>query len=1105
MMAHDDASQRQVLASRPDASTWLLANAGSGKTRVLTDRVARLLLHDVEPQRILCLTYTKSAASEMQNRLFKTLGEWAMKPDAALTQALADLGEDEIDAAHLARARRLFARAIEAPGGLRIQTIHSFCATLLRRFPLEAGVSPRFGELDDRSARLLRQEILEEMSNGLAPAAVADIAREFSGNDFMELIAQIVGKRRAFGSNREEIGAIDFVAAEQELAERLLCGVDAWFGDLLEGLAQGSPADQKAHERLTALRLDAPSGAVLAALEDTFLFKSGDRTGTARIGGFPTKPTQGRLGTTLPKLNDLMTRVEAARETRLALQAARKSKALAGFAQAFLPIYEARKAEGGWLDFDDLITKAIDLLTDPSVAAWVLYRLDGGIDHVLVDEAQDTSPAQWQVIELLTAEFTAGQGARDEPRTVFVVGDQKQSIYSFQGADVAAFGAKHSAFQQRFNAAAHAFQSLNLEHSFRSSPAILSFVDAALHNHDKAALGPEISHIAFRQALPGRVDLWPLVEPNEKPEDSPFEDPVDLISASHHFSRLAEQIAAEIKAMLGNGTTIVSREGPRTVHAGDFLILVQSRSDLFTAIIRACKKEGLPIAGADRLKLAAELAVKDLLALLSFLDTPDDNLSLAAVLRSPLCGISEAELFDLAHARSGNLWESLIAAGRKFESAATLLSDMRGQVDYLRPFDLLERILVQHDGRRRLVARLGDEAEEAIDELLNQALAYERNDVPSLTGFLIWLDADEIEVKRQAESSGRRIRVMTVHGAKGLESEIVILPGTADHKPKERDYFYVAEDGGPVWKTPAASSPPHVQALRSRKAMRDAEERLRLLYVAMTRARTWLIIAGAGEVRNPASWYAIAAEGMARIGSAKFPKGLRVETGVWPAPELPVAAEAQSMPEAPATGFEMPGPLPTGRIVLTPSDLGGAKVLMGEAAVEEEISATDRGEAIHLLLQHLAGKPAASWPDLASHLILDPSLRQHALDEASRVLTNPSIEHLFGRNSLSEVSATAEYGAGCIFGVIDRLILTDDTVLAVDFKSNNVIPAFPEDVPEGVLRQLGAYHHILTRLYPKRRVEVAILWTRNSLLMPVDAEIVSAAMQRATRDSIPSP
>ena len=1096
----DDASLRQVQASTPDASTWLMANAGSGKTRVLTDRVARLLLRDVEPQRILCLTYTKSAASEMQNRLFRTLGEWAMKPDAALRQALADLGDDRMDSEHLARARRLFARAIEAPGGLRIQTIHSFCATLLRRFPLEAGVSPRFGELDDRSARLLRQEILEEMADGLAPAAVAGIAREFSGNDFMGLIEQIVGKRAAFRSDRDDFGAIDFAAAERELAERLLWGVDAWFDDLLAVLAQGSPADLKAHEKLALRRPDGPDA--MAVFEEVLLFKSGEKSGTAKIGGFPTKASQARLGATLDKLNDLMARVEAARAQRVTLQAARKTAALTGFARAFLPLYEARKAEGGWLDFDDLITKATDLVTDPSVAAWVLYRLDGGIDHVLVDEAQDTSPAQWRVIELLTAEFTAGQGARDEARTVFVVGDQKQSIYSFQGADVAAFDDKRAAFRQRFEAADQLFQSLKLEHSFRSSPAILRFVDEALRDRDAAALGPQVSHIAHRPLLPGRVDLWPLIEPDEKPEDGPFEDPVDLISATHHFAQLADKIAFAIRDMLKAGTTIETRDGPRPVHAGDFLILVQSRSALFSEIIRACKKLGLPIAGADRLKLAAELAVKDLLALLSFLDTPDDNLSLAAVLRSPLCGISEAGLFDLAHDRTGNLWESLLAAGPEYDPVKAFLADMRRQVDYLRPYDLLERVLIRHDGRRRLVARLGDEAEEAVDELLNQALAYERGDVPSLTGFLIWLDADEIDIKRQAEASGQRIRVMTVHGAKGLESEIVILPDTADHKPQDRDHFYVTPAGGPVWKTAAADSPPQIQALRGQKAAREAEERLRLLYVAMTRARTWLIIAGAGKVTKPASWYAIAAEGMARVGGIRSALGLRFESGVWPAAMAVVTPETAPGRDAPLWTTEFAGvPTPIGA-TLTPSTLGGAKALPGEAAMFDEISATERGEAIHLLLQHLPGRPEADWPDLTTHLIASADLRAVALAEAGAVLANPQLAALFGPNSFSEVGVTAGFGTGRIYGVIDRLILGDDAVLAVDFKSNSVIPSLADAVPEGLLRQLGAYHHILTQLYPDRRVETAILWTRTGALMPVGAEIVSAALQRAARDSV---
>ena len=1104
----DDATARQVRASDPNSSTWLSANAGSGKTRVLTDRVARLLLQDVEPQRILCLTYTKSAASEMQNRLFKTLGAWAMKPDADLRTALTDLGDERHDAQHLARARRLFARAIETPGGLRIQTIHSFCATLLRRFPLEAGVSPGFGELDERTGRLLRQDILEQMCSGPTAALITAVAKEFSGANFATLIEQIVTRRAGFSGIVDAVGLFDLpskTTLDSLLADVFVGDEANWIDSVLAILAKGTANDIKALARLETLDLAHPGLSTLTALENLFLYGEGATKSvpfTAKIGAFPTKPIQIALGPLMPQLQALMLRVEAARSLRIALQAATKTTALQNFARAFLALYETRKAQHNWLDFDDLIARATQLVTDPSVASWVLYKLDGGIDHVLVDEAQDTSPAQWRVIELLTAEFTAGQSAHHGERTIFVVGDQKQSIYSFQGADVAAFDAKHAAFSDRFKTVQKAFQSLSLTHSFRSSPAILNFVDAALRDRDAAALGPEITHIAFQSDLPGRVDLWPLIEGEKDPVDKNFEDPVDLIRPSHHAAQLAESIAAEMDRMLRDGDQIVTRGGTRPVHPGDFLILVQRRSTLFTEIIRACKKRGLPIAGADRLKLGAELAVKDLLALLAFLDTPDDSLSLAALLRSPLLGLSETDLFQLAHGRNGSLWDSLRLHQARFPVPFALLTDLRGQVDFLRPYDLLERALILHDGRRRLITRLGDEAEDGIDELLNQSLAYERGEVPSLTGFLIWLDADQIDIKRQAEASGQRIRVMTVHGAKGLESEIVILPDTADRKSQDRDEIYLTADGIALWKTPAAESPPLIAALRAARATGEAEENLRLLYVAMTRARTWLILCGAGTVAKPTNWYMMAATGMERVGSQPSPLGLRYETGDWPmaAPQRTqisqtdksLASWVLSQPPEP------PKPVP----LLTPSNLGGAKALPGDHSDDD---GTLRGVAIHALLQHLPDHDRTLWPNLAAHLVPDLTLQSDALVEVSAILNDPGLANLFAPQTLAEVAVTGDLGARRLYGVIDRLIITPQTILAVDYKSNRIIPDSPETIPEGLLRQLGAYHHMLAQIYPGRRIDTALLWTRTANLMQVDAEIVRAALQRATTDSGTAP
>jgi ATP-dependent helicase/nuclease subunit A len=1099
-MTRNDASERQVQASDPANSVWLSANAGSGKTRVLTDRVARLLLGGVEPQHILCLTYTKAAATEMQNRLFKRLGEWAMMPDAKLQNALADLGDEGRHASDsLARARQLFARAIETPGGLRIQTIHSFCASLLRRFPLEAGVSPQFTELDDRAARLLRENIVEELADFRAPELMAELARAYSGEDFNALLAQVAGKRAGFAPPMTEgqIRALFKVDPDDSL-DRLLSevflGAEADLAKaILPALRQGSSTDVKTADKLAAIDFAMPSAATLIAAEDLFL--SGAKTKSpfsAKIDTLPTKATRAALGSQLTALNDLMARVETARARRTALQAVQKTALLHRFAATFLPLYDAAKSARGLLDFDDLITRAKALLTDPSVAAWVLFRLDGGIDHILVDEAQDTSPDQWRVIELLAAEFTAGQGSSDVARTLFVVGDKKQSIYSFQGADVAAFDEKAQDFQAAFRAANQNFVPLELEYSFRSSNAILQVVDHTFGSRFPVAMGDHVHHLAFKSTLAGRVDLWPLVEKSADTKDEHWEDPVDLISEAHHAAQLAEKIAAQIAQIISSGTQIETDDGIRPVHAGDILILVQRRSAIFAEIIRACKKAGLPIAGADRLKLGAELAVKDLAALLSFLATPEDDLSLAALLRSPLCGWTEAELYDLAQGRKGYLWEALRQRADHPQTLA-MLQDLRDQADYLRPFDLIERALTRHDGRRRLLARLGSEAEDGIDEFLSQALAFERSDIPSLTGFLIWLETDDIDVKRQMDSEGQRIRVMTVHGAKGLEAPIVILPETTDRKPNDRDEIFLLPNGAPVWKTSAEDSPAIITATREiRKDKRD-EESLRLLYVALTRARVWLIVCGAGEAKSASSWYRLVEAGVLAAGGTVAKAGiLRHSFGTWPEARIEARAAAKPLPTLPAWASEAAAAVMHPAPRLSPSDLGGAKVIAGETDGSSEEAAKARGTALHLLLEHLPLAPQAAWPELAAILIEDSALCADLLPEASATLI--ALPEVFAPDALTEVAFVAAPFAG----TIDRLLIRPDHILAVDFKSNYRTPDRPEDTPEAILRQMGAYDHALSQIYPKHEIRTAILWTRTARLMHLDRNMVRAAFNRAT-------
>ncbi|MFA3920085.1 double-strand break repair helicase AddA [Ruegeria hyattellae] len=1115
MSARNDATERQVQAARPDASTWLAANAGSGKTRVLTDRVARLLLSNVEPQHILCLTYTKAAASEMQNRLFKRLGEWAMLDDADLLAQLTDLGPDgAVDTARLAHARTLFARAIETPGGLKIQTIHSFCSALLRRFPLEAGVSPQFSEMEDRAATLLRADIVEDFADGEQAALVEDIAQFVTDTDFDSLTQAIAQNRIGFQSSLDWAALLALLDLPQGFDEQALTG-SVFLGGEAELIRSIRPilTESGGNNAKAAAKLGAFAEATLAqlpVLESVFLTgASAKEPFSAKIGSFPTKVVrEGPMAALMPQLEALMRRVEDARERRLALAAARKSLALHRFAAAFLLEYESRKLLRGWLDFDDLIFKARALLNDPAVAAWVLFRLDGGIDHILVDEAQDTSPTQWDVIEKLAQEFTAGEGARpDVERTIFVVGDKKQSIYSFQGADPDAFDRMQAQFGQQLRDSGSNLQDLTLEYSFRSSPAILKLVDLVFEDRAEAGFRKDAQHRAFKGDLPGRVDLWPVVEKVEEDEDRDWTDPVDRPGARHHTVVLAEQIAHQIKAMIDSNVTIPEdgdKPGTfvrRKVRPGDFLILVQRRSDLFAEIIRACKNAELAIAGADRLKVGAELAVKDLAALLSFLATPEDSLSLATVLRSPLFGWSEQQLFDLAHRREEVfLWQALRGRGEAFPQTLAMLSDLMAQTDFLRPYDLIERILTRHDGRCKLLGRLGAEAEDGINALLSQALAYERSDVPSLTGFLVWMQTDDLEIKRQMSGVGDMIRVMTVHGAKGLEAPIVVLPDTGVRRaPADAEVMRAGDT--PVWRVSKDVSPAVIARARAEAREKQINERLRLLYVALTRAEKWLIVAAAGDLSKTGdSWYQMVQAAMGPAGASLLPDGqtLRLEHGDWDG--LPLVEEsATAAPTADLPDLFLrnpPEPVPHPKS-LSPSDLGGAKALPGDQG-QDENAAKRHGTAVHLLLEHMPRCDSSDWPARSETLLADhdKAERDLALKEASAVLRNPALAAIFAPETLSEVTVTAPMDGHRIHGIIDRLIITPDYVQAIDFKSNATVPDSPETCPEGLLRQMGAYVRALAQVYPDRRIKAAILWTRTGILMPLPHDLVTAAVSR---------
>ena len=1090
------ATQAQNRASHPTRSTWVSANAGSGKTRVLTDRVARLLLNDQLPDKILCLTYTKAAAAEMQNRLFRRLGEWAMMEDGKLRAALSEIGEngENYTDAALSRTRTHFARALETPGGLKIQTIHAFCASLLRRFPIEAGVSPQFRELDEGQSEGLRTTILDEMAREDYPVSFDTLARHLTDEGGLDrLLLEILKKKDDFAAFDRALLAKKLGISEadtEEDLEREAMGRLAF--DLSEALvtylSQCSTQKEKTAGAAMALALKSDPRHALSALESGFLKK--DKTLFAGgVASSKTKKEQTGFAETLDRISEQLL---SAREKILGVRALDRTRDLHPFARDFIDRYEAEKERMGVLDFDDLIARTRSLLSARDMTAWVLYRIDNGIKHILVDEAQDTSPRQWELIQSLSEDFTSGESSGPQGRTLFVVGDKKQSIFGFQGADPDEFDTMQEFFASRLQQVGQVLERTDMETSFRSAPPILRLVDQVF-SQDRLALGGPPKHIAL-ESTPGRVDLWPFIEKEKNSDDREWWEPVDRMSGTNPVFKLAIKTANFIKEQIESGTLLHTKDGSRPVQPGDFLVLVRSRSPFFHTLIDALKSNQVEVAGADRMKIGSQLAVRDLMSLLRFLDNELDDLSLAETLRSPIFCVTEAELFGFAHNRPGSLWSVLAASDHP---SLEIILALRKELDFVRPYEVLNRVLTEFGARSRFIARLGEECEDAIDEVLAQSIVFESSNSPSLGGFLEWMSARDIEIKRDMEAGRNQVRVMTVHGSKGLEAPIVILPDTSVFEPARKKPQVGQIDDIAVWTQTAAHEPAILKENDGARKDKEKHEYARLLYVALTRAENWLIVSGAGQIgKDKDRWYTRISEAMGPIG-AEMHGDISTKRQGWegqsdtapPVPHKrhPLEPWAHQKPKAFA---ERPKPV-------APSSYDGPHALPGDY-IED---GTKRGDIIHRLLEVLPTRPKTTWADLSKRLcedLFDPS---DILEEVTKVIEHPDLEAVFAQDVLVEVPITAtleERHGELISGRIDRLLVGENRLLAVDFKSNPVVPERVEEIPKALLAQQGAYAAALLKLYPDHTVETAIIWTKTATMMTLPHGSVMNALKTVT-------
>lgn len=1152
--------KRQADAASPDTSAWVSANAGSGKTYVLSTRVIRLLLTGVDPAKILCLTYTKTAAAEMKNRVFSRLGAWTTMPDVELSKQLVAITGKECTDAEIRFARTLFAKALETPGGLKIQTIHAFCEALLHRFPLEANIAGHFELVDDVEAGLLMAEARRKLltgTNSEGRVAVLNILERAGESGFEELLSEIVSNRQKLISLIDNLGDKaewqNIYMSANGLDENCTSGhlqEQAW---PLAGLTQeycrdafaavpesGAKTARDLLEKLTTWYGDERTLPSFEEISELFLTKQNEVRSSKNYAA-------AKAATAVPDLQDRF--IEAAGHIQTLvmqlnlLDEIERTMDVLTVADTLLSIYANLKRRRGLLDFDDLIERTEMMLLKDNVADWVRYKLDQGIDHILVDEAQDTSPAQWRVIKTLADEFFAGESSSSDKRTVFAVGDEKQSIYSFQGADPKGFDDARSHFAVKIDQADRSFKPVDLEASFRSTGDILAAVDHVFayadHKRGLAAHGGNVQkHRSLRENQPGSVEVWDFERAEKQDQEEDWRKPFDY--AAQPAIIVAGRIADRIKSWID--TSACLEANGQQIKAGDILVLVRKRDGFVHALSRALKKRKIPVAGADRLGMTSHIAVLDLMALGRVMINQSDDLSLAALLRSPMFGFSDEQLFELSYQREGTLFDALAFSAKEnaeHSHIITLLKQWKDKAHREPVFEFYTQVLVTDKMRSKLIARLGAETGEMLDEFLNYAIAQERTGPVSLETFLNLLDSFAPEIKREMEGESDQVRIMTVHGAKGLEAPIVFLidpgsPAYGSHStPVLLPYDLKLALQHPVkgvlaGNAGAAQSAVAKEIIQGLKQNAEEEYR-RLLYVGMTRAADKLFIAGyAGQNGGKdGTW-------LSMVKTALEPLSKSVPYADFEALHYPAVQsltphpQQVSGPDEQLGVFSLPpcfdAPAPKEPPTLRPLVPSGVSSLSVEADRQESDAeqpssllarynaegakltmppnlAAKRGSVIHKLLQYLPDVPHSEREAKAYHFCKQIESRWtdsdicHIIAQTLQVLDNPSYAPFFSHKGRAEVSVMGMVDIGgesrAVSGVVDRLSVVGDIVYIIDYKTNANPPLKLSEVPLIYLRQMALYHALIAPLYPEKQVKAALLFTATPQLIEIDNDLMA--------------
>lgn len=850
-----------TIASNPSLNIWVSASAGSGKTTILVNRFLRLLLNGIDPKKILCITFTNNAASEMIHRILGVLSSWTVCDTIELEQKIKNLISSTPSQKILNTARQLFIKCVDEQHNLQIQTIHSFCQSILNKFPLEAGISSDAEIIDDYQKSIFIDRSKNDLLQRYDKLCPAPEALDYLFENIHECSLQGLVDNSIFLNNL----STGIISSQEEknnytniIKEKLnlnnskdLTVIIAEFAEIVGQHKNylGDAVDIEIVDCISKfITLDANTQKQkFPKLQNLFLTQKGEK----RITLLKNKERK-QYPKILELLNLLQDIVFQYNETLKSQKIARFTKGFINFAYEFNQQFAKHKSTKNSIDYNDLIAICLNLINNPELSLWLKYKLSNQITHIMIDEGQDTNFKQWQIIYACME----GLFSSDKQPTIFIVGDSKQAIYSFQGSSPEIFHGMHQYLQDFAQNCNSKIYDIKLSNSFRSDQLILKFVDTVFTNLIKNNPDhfPEdaSNHISDLSSNEASIELWDLIISDQQKEIiSPWEVKTDYETSHIPPKILADNIVNHVYKLITTTNT----------KASDIMILVRKRDKLVDYMIRAFKEKKIAVNGSDRLNLNKNLAIQDLMAVAKFILLPIDNYNLACLLKSPICDFSEDDLFKVAQREDLSLWENLSKLSKQnseLNQTYQFLNNLLENYDLHSPYNLFSYLLNIAKFRTNLLSRFGMQLDEVLNEFINIAMDFEQTSA-SLSEFVHFFENTNLEIKVNLDLKKEEVKIMTVHAAKGLESKIVILPDTTSIPKNKNNILFDTDSNLVLYNGSSENNTKFYNELLESTRHKTMQEYYRLLYVALTRVSHKLIICGWSNKDKIAkeSWYSI--------------------------------------------------------------------------------------------------------------------------------------------------------------------------------------------------------------------------------------------------------